>query len=406
MFPQNIPKATRILLFAILGLLLCTTSIGLIIAFIAIVLAILATKGNVEGRRRIIAALIISGLTFIISLGTMIKKDSEDPSALMKETLPGHSLDEYGITENPSEPSEEKPTEKEPVKEDVAKEEPAKEEPAEIEPAKEEPAREVHEYEYVFCAYILDNAKQYDNQYISTIVPITSVYSKRISSEVDGFEPNISASDIDTEMLSEGDWVKVDGRIDADMLYDVQFEDAYVEKVDRPSSFDDDMAKFYEEKHLAAIEERENFIASAQEVSYEDLRRYPDSYDGKPLKLTIKIKEAKPDGLIFQGDIFASYQGSEISVYDGRAVREPRFMDGDKINVYAKGDGLKRIKIKDGSGLFAKVIKEYEVPAIKVVYTDMDNLDNIEPIPEDDDMTKKGKEIGDEVAEELGNVDW
>ena len=76
-------------------------------------------------------------------------------------------------------------------------------------------------------------------------------------------------------------------------------------------------------------------------------------------------------------------------------------MAGDTITVYASGDGLGKIQEKDGSGIFAKVLNEYEIPTVRVLYTDSDNLDNIESIPSDGDMTSKGKEIGDNLAEDL-----
>ena len=341
------------LVIGIIGFLVSGSPLGFILGIVAIVFAIIALNKE-NAKKRATAALILGLLAIVIRFGVALKD--------------------------------------EPVQEETA------DEPV-IETVEEEP--ETHDYEYVFCAYILDNAEKYNNQYISTIIPLTYVSTDRFTAEVDGFSPDISAKGIDCEGLSDGDWVKVSGKLDSTYQYDVQFEDATVEKTDRPSSFDDDMAKFYEEKHLAAIEERENFIASAQEVSFDDLRRYPDTYDGKALRLTITIKEAKPDGWIFQGDIFADYQGNEIGVYDGRTVREPRFMTGDTVTVYAKGNGLGKVQEKDGPRLFAKVINEYEIPAIKVIYTDADNLDNIQPIPSDGDLTDKGKEIGDNLAESL-----
>jgi len=341
------------LIVGIIGFITSGSPLGFILGIVAVVLAIIGLTKE-QAHKRAIAALVLGLLAVIIRFAVANRPD--EPAVAENETQETEIV---------------------------------------------EPVEEKHDYEYVFCAYILDNAEKYGNQYITTDVPIDYVSTDRLTTEVDGFEPNISAKGIDTEGLSNGDWIRISGKVDSTYLYDIQFEDAFIEKIDKPSSFDDDMAKFYEEKHLAAIEERENFIASAQEVSFDDLRRYPDTYDGKALKLTITIKEAKPDGWIFQGDIFADYQGNEIGVYDGRAVREPRFMTGDTVTVYAKGNGLGKVQEKDGPGLFAKVINEYEIPAIKVIYTDADNLDNIQPIPSDGDLTDKGKEIGDNLAESL-----
>lgn len=345
---------TIIALFVgIIGFITSGSPLGFIFGVVAVVLAIIGLTKE-QAHKRAIAALILGLLAIVIR---------------------------FAVANRPEEPTV---AENEAQETDVV-----------------DPIEEKHDYEYVFCAYILDNAEKYNHHYIATEVPIDYVSTDRLTTEVDGFEPNISAKDIETEGLSNGDWIRISGKVDSTYLYDIQFEDAVIEKIDKPTSFDDDMNKFYEEKHLAAIEERQNFIDSAQEVSYEDLRRYPDTYDGKPLKLTITIKEAKPDGWIFQGDIFATYQGEEIGVYDARTVREPRFMANDTITVYASGDGLGKIQEKDGPGIFAKVLNEYEIPTVRVLYTDSDNLDNIESIPSDGDMTSKGKEIGDNLAEDL-----
>lgn len=124
---------------------------------------------------------------------------------------------------------------------------------------------------------------------------------------------------------------------------------------------------------------RDNFINDAVSVTYDELRRYPDTYKDKKLKLKIKIKSVEPDGWVFQGDIIATYGGAnnEIAISDDRAVREPRFLDGDTITVYALGDGLGTMKVKSTSGIFTKTVDEYEVPCIEVVYTELDNIDSL-----------------------------
>lgn len=265
---------------------------------------------------------------------------------------------------------------------------------------------EQQNYEYVFCAYLLDDAQKYNNRYVSTIIPIEQVSTNHINVHIDGFSPAITARDIDMTGFSNGDWVKLSGKINAEYSYDVEFMGAVVEKVDRPATFDADMDHFNSEKRTATIAERDTFIQTAETVSYDDLRRYPDTYKGKPLKLEITVTEAKPDGAIMRGDIMATYEGQEIAVYDGRAVREPRLMTGDTLTIYAQGNGLDKIQQKDGSGLFAKTINEYEIPCVRLVYTDFDAPDNIATPTEDGDLTNEGREAGEKMLETLQNIDW
>ncbi len=92
---------------------------------------------------------------------------------------------------------------------------------------------------------------------------------------------------------------------------------------------------------------------------------------------------------------------NEIAVYDARTVREPRFMDGDTITVYARGNGLAKIQIKDGKGLLSKVVDEYEIPSIKVIYTDNDNL-NI--LGTSSDSSSEAAEAGKKAAEALNEI--
>ena len=85
----------------------------------------------------------------------------------------------------------------------------------------------------------------------------------------------------------------------------------------------------------------------------------------------------EPDGWIFPGDIIATLNGEEIAVYDERQVREPRIMKGDTITVYAVGYGLSKMKVKQQGVLYNKTVDEYDVPAIKIKYTE-DDKDFIE----------------------------
>ena len=169
-------------------------------------------------------------------------------------------------------------------------------------------------------------------------------------------------------------------------------------------------------------EELKYYEDNAVEVSYDDLRRYPDTYKDKPIKLSLTIKSVEPDGWIFEGDIMATISGKELAVYDKRIIREPRLMEGDKITVYAIGNGLATLKTYEegsgilGSNLLAKTVDEEEIPCINIVMTDKDNIEAYETdstdssdgsdssynsSSEEDDYYEKGREVGEKLKEKL-----
>ncbi len=170
---------------------------------------------------------------------------------------------------------------------------------------------------------------------------------------------------------------------------------------------------------------RQEYADQCEAVSYDDLRKYPDTYKGKKIKITVTIEEAKPDGWIFQGDIIARMSGKELAVNDKRTVREPRFVNGDKVTIYGVGDGLARLKTYEkGTGLLgtdflADTVEDKEIPSVNVTYTDKDifrrtdssatidtkSVDINEELNASDEVwderQKKAGEAGKELAEKL-----
>lgn len=176
-----------------------------------------------------------------------------------------------------------------------------------------------------------------------------------------------------------GDYITVTGTVIGEYASYIELKNAHIDGFGTESeqAYQAGLAVYKEEQKVIALNNRQDFIDNAIEVSYEDLRRYPDTYKDKPIKLKIYIDDVEPDGWIFQGDIIATVPetSDELAVYDSREVREPRFLEGDTITVYATGNGLATMKIKQGFGIISRTVDEYEVPSIKVIYTDLDNLD-------------------------------
>ena len=161
--------------------------------------------------------------------------------------------------------------------------------------------------------------------------------------------------------------------------------------------------------HHKLQQSKESFIASCIDVTYDDLRRYPDSYEDVPIKLTIYASDVEPDGWIFPGDIIATFNGEELAVYDDRKIREPRIMEGDTVTVYAVGYGLTKMQVKQKGVLFNKTVDEYDVPTIKIKYTEKDK-DFTEYSDKNNDSIKNAFEkglndgLGDSASESIEEI--
>lgn len=119
--------------------------------------------------------------------------------------------------------------------------------------------------------------------------------------------------------------------------------------------------------------ELENFRQSfydSEFVSYDDLLKYPDTYYNQKVKIELDITKVESDGTIFHGDITGVIPGTEnkVVLYDYRDNREPRIQEGDNLTVYGVGNETVTVKVKDGSGLFADTVDEYDIPCLYVQY--------------------------------------
>lgn len=127
-----------------------------------------------------------------------------------------------------------------------------------------------------------------------------------------------------------------------------------------------------EENYQKEYEKWKNSFLQAEEVDYDELLRYPDTYKNKKVKVNANIKEVETDGVIFNGTISGVVSGTdnEIAFYDYRENREPRIKDGDKLTIYGVGNGAITVKLKNGKGLFAETVEEYDIPNIYIQFFD------------------------------------
>lgn len=288
-----------------------------------------------------------------------------------------------------------------------------------VEKSVEEGEKEIDtiEYEDVFFYDLMDNIDYYNGKYIRTVIQVSSCYEnddkKYIRSQYSDYDLSENRDDITVypdnyRDFEYGEYITVEGRIAKDGNNDVLANAHIVNHGDEArKTFEDGLAICKEEYNKKLMSQRETFIESCTEVSYEDLRRYPDTYKDKPIKLKIYAKDVEPDGWIFPGDIIATYQGEELAVYDGRAVREPRILEGDTITVYAVGYGLSKMQIKQKGLVFNKTVDEYDVPAIQIKYTENDNVYYEKSVDTDEtNLYDAGKDAGEKLNEGLDSNDW
>jgi len=326
---------------------------------------------------------VIFGLLFLSQVSTMLKNKDGKQDTVAVETQ----------AETKKETKKEVKKETETVKETEAPTAPKPTEPEEV-----------------FYIDLENNGKAYNGKLVKVSVPVEycsgddirvkQVGEKRISIEIDG------------EDLEDAKFATVQGTVKADD-YEIELDDAVLLYLgdDEPKDYTKYMTEYVETVKASKIAAREDFINNAQEVTYEELRRYPDTYKDKPLKIKISVEEVEADGWISNGTVHASLEGKDLAVYDDREYREPRLMEGDSLVIYANGAGLSKVTTYvKGSGLFgsdlgADVVDETEIPAVRMVYTELDNVDAFGAVESTDDSEayQKGKEAAEKINEMLAD---
>ncbi|MBO5387311.1 MAG: PASTA domain-containing protein [Lachnospiraceae bacterium] len=141
--------------------------------------------------------------------------------------------------------------------------------------------------------------------------------------------------------------------------------------------------KEQEEQRLKEAKEKEiqKLKESAQNVSYDDLMRYPTTYEETPIKLTVKVTKLEAEsflGIQYDTSIWATYEGETLILEDDREIQEPALLEGDTVTIYGYGNGKSTIDITQkeyqGSLVFGfsydKTVDSYEVPSIRVQYVE------------------------------------
>ena len=249
-------------------------------------------------------------------------------------------------------------------------------------------AQAVTETVKIFEQDLLDDWDSYKGKQVET----TIIYSNYLTSDkrIEGkslysYAGENSTTDeiyvylskkIDRKDYSFGDFITVKG-----MVSDTKYELTECEIVNSGTEAKNEFNLLYEpykEKlaEIAQANEEEFRNGELETPSYEELLRYPSSYEDKRIKLTVYISEKEADGVIIDGTIWGTYQGQQVVIDDERTVKEPEILTGDTLTIYGYGGGTTTIKTYvKGSGLLgtdlgADVVDKTEVPKIKIVYCD------------------------------------
>lgn len=185
------------------------------------------------------------------------------------------------------------------------------------------------------------------------------------------------------EKLNEIKYITVCGKVSYEYA-EVRLTDCTLlsSGMEPPQAYTEQLEKYKEMVILGKLIERESFLDSADKISYDVLRRNPDSNKDKALALSVSIVEVEPDGFFSNGVVEARYQGRTIYIYDEREYREPRLSAGDQLTIYAKGRGLTTVKTYEkgtgilGSDLGANVVAKTEEVAVTMLYTDKEDTSN------------------------------
>lgn len=181
---------------------------------------------------------------------------------------------------------------------------------------------------------------------------------------------------IDKKDYDSGDFITVSGTV-SEEKYKLEDCEIINSGATAEESFNALYAPYKEKlEELAKANEEEFRNGELETPTYEELLRYPGTYQDKRIKVTVYISEKEADGVILDGTIWGTYEGQQVVVVDKRSTKEPEILTGDTLTIYGYGDGTTTVKtyVKGtgllGSDLGADVVDKTEIPKIKIVYCD------------------------------------
>lgn len=234
----------------------------------------------------------------------------------------------------------------------------------------------------VFYIDLVNEIDQYNGKYIETSLPVSSILSDGEITVNKNIDTSIKVKTNKSyyEKRDSIDYITVRGTISKSSSgIEIKKAEVLYAGKNVPDDYAAGYAQYEYIVRLVKTALRESFIKDASSPSWDDLARYPDTYKDQHLCLDVKITKVEADSWLSNGTVWAKYGGKEIIIYDNRDLREPRFQEGDRITIYATGDGLVNIKTyEQGTGIFgssigADVVGTRDVPAVKLLYTAVDD---------------------------------
>ena len=105
--------------------------------------------------------------------------------------------------------------------------------------------------------------------------------------------------------------------------------------------------------------------ANAQEVTYEDIYRNPETWSDKYIKIVVKVDKYESKFFGLYDTYYCNVNGQTLFVTEHRSVAEPTIASGDTVLIYGKGSGLATLTESQINILGIKTSKEEsKVPSI------------------------------------------
>ena len=153
---------------------------------------------------------------------------------------------------------------------------------------------------------------------------------------------SITASDeSEYDNFSNGDYVTIVGLVENKNFGTLTINYATIE-----SASDEDLAarlKYSEDRSAKKTQEIKDYKNSAETVSYDSLIREPSKYEGKILKITIKVSQVMTGGLITEAGYSGKASGNEWYIHYDIPDDVARIIKDDTVTFYGEFAGLSKM---------------------------------------------------------------
>lgn len=118
----------------------------------------------------------------------------------------------------------------------------------------------------------------------------------------------------------------------------------------------------------------DDFKEQAEEVTYEDIYRNPETYRDKPIKITLYVNEYDTQYLGLMDVYYCKADSKDVFVTDYRETKEPTIASGDTVVVYGRGAGTVTLTEKEKNAIGITTDSEKTlIPSINMKYVELAN---------------------------------